>query len=210
MIRLLSSILLGLGIAAVAWGQPASTPPREADAAAGEALRTFARLVDESNFRQMGFLSPDEPERATLADSLAERMVRLDHLREYRGGPVEEILTDTGRMTYLVQVDGEVRSSLKVGVVRGAWQAVAFGAPEYARRLVAAARSASEHGGEISEVRVPALNVSFVASRRDGELTLTPIVDDARFGFTAGEPIPAEQALSSMVEAAREHNGLPT
>jgi hypothetical protein len=208
MTRQLSSILLCLGFAAVAFGQEASYPSREADAAASEALRTFARLVDQNNFRQMGFSTPDEAERATLGGAVPERMVRLDRLREYSGGAVGELLTDTGRITYPVQVDGEVRSSLKVGVTDGTWRAVAFGAPEHARRLAAAA--AEQGGGDVFEVRVPALNVFFVASRRDGRLILTPLVDDPRFGFEAGAAIPAEEALSSMVEAAREHNGLPT
>lgn len=211
MIRHILSILVCLAVTAGCLAQQYGDrdPYQSAGAAAERALDTFAKLVDERNYRQMGFQSPDEVERATLGRTLAERMVRLDRLREYAGGPVEELLTDTGRVKYLVEVNGEVRSSLTVGNRGDSWHAESFGGANYAE-LVAAAALRMDDSADLFELRVPALNVTFLATRRDGGLVLVPIVDDAGYGFTAGEPIPAEEALSALVEAAREHNGLPT
>ncbi len=209
MIRHILSILVCLAVTAGCLGQEYRDPDQSSGKAAERALETFAKLVDERNYRQMGFESPDEPERATLGRALAEHMVRLDRLREYTGGPIEELLTDTGRVKYLVEVDGEVRSSLTVGNRGENWQAESFGGANYAE-LVAAAARGMDDSADAFELRVPALNVTFLATRRDGGLVLVPIVDDAGYGFTAGEPIPAQEALSALVEAAREHNGLPT
>ena len=108
----------------------------------------------------------------------------------------------------------QARSSLTVGRGAQGWAAVGFGAPKYSRALgeVREARSREERRpvADYFEVRVPALNVSFVASRGDRGIELTPVVDDARFGFVRGRTLPAESALSAMQQAAREHNGLPT
>lgn len=209
MIRHILSILVCLAVTGGCLAQQSRDPYQGADAAAERALDTFAKLVDERNYRQMGFESPDEPKRATLGRALAERMVRLDRLREYAGGPIDELLTDTGRVSYLVEVDGEVRSSLVVGNRGGSWQAVSFGGSNYAE-LVAAAAGGMDDAADLFELRVPALNVTFLATRRSGGLVLVPLIDNARYGYAAGQPIPAEEALSTLVEAAREHNGLPT
>lgn len=60
------------------------------------------------------------------------------------------------------------------------------------------------------EVRVPALNVTFIGRRRGAGVFLSPVIDHAGFRFQKGQTLPADQALAAMVSAARAHNDLPT
>jgi hypothetical protein len=188
---------------------------READSVAREALRTFDLLVNEQNFRELGFESPDEVRTAALGEPFQQFVVQLDRLREYQDGQATtDMLTATGVLTYPVLVGENTRSSLVVGRGGEGWSAQSFGAPQYIRMLTEVrGRLSGEDSrppAEYFEVRVPALNVSFVGSRGETAVVLTPVLDDARFGFVRGESLPAERALSAMVAAARDHNGLPT
>lgn len=206
-------------LAAPAAGQQATTyGPQDrqgADSVAREALRTFDQLVTERNFRELGFESPDEVRTAALGEPFQQFVVPLDRLREYQAGQeTTAILTATGLLTYPVLVGENVRSSLAVGRGEEGWSAQSYGGPQYIRLLTEErsrlSREESRPPAEYFEVRVPALNVNFVGSRGEQGVVLTPVLDDARFGFVRGESLPAERALSALVAAARDHNGLPT
>jgi len=213
------ALTLGLIVAAVAatvGAQQMATPyrdPEGAEEAARRALRTFALLVNEGNYEELGFESPSEPRSATLGEPYGEFMVRLDRLEEYQpGGDASELLNATGRLTYPVLVGERTRSSLTVTMREGSWTSESFGAPSYSRRFteVRDRLGRERPSSEYFEVRVPALNVSFVGELGESGLLLTPVFDDPRFGFESGGTQPADRALSAMVAAAREHNGLPT
>jgi hypothetical protein len=217
--RLLAFGLLVASCAAAAFGQRAADYGQEgregADAAARGALARFGLLVNERNFADLGFASPEEVRSATLGEPFGEFMIRLDRLREYQSGAnAAALLTATGRLTYPVLVGEQMRSSLTVGRGDGGWASVAFGAPKYSRALSEVRdrlrREDGRPAGDYFEVRVPALNVSFVGRQGDQGLALTPILDDPRFGFVRGQTLPAARALAAMQQAAREHNGLPT
>ncbi|HEX5758339.1 MAG TPA: hypothetical protein VF121_04035 [Thermoanaerobaculia bacterium] len=217
--RRLLSFLLCASCAAAATAQRPTVygddERKSAAAVAGEALQTFGRLVNERNYAELGFVSPDEPRSATLGEPIQEFMIRLDRLREYGSGQdTAGILTATDRLTYPVLVGEETRSSLTVGGGERGWAALSFGAPKYSRLLTEVrdrlSREEKRPAADYFEVRVPALNVSFVARQAGQSLALTPILDDPRFGFVRGQTLPAERALAAMQQAAREHNGLPT
>lgn len=217
--RILVTCFLIVAFAAPAPGQQAPTAyPQDrqgADSVAREALETFGLLVNEQNFRDLGFESPDEVRTAALGEPFQQFMVPLDRLREYQADQeTTAILTATGLLTYPVLVGENVRSSLAVGRGDEGWSAQSYGGPQYIRLLAEArsrlSREESRPPAEYFEVRVPALNVSFVGSRGEQGVVLTPVLDDARFGFVRGESLPAERALSALVAAARDHNGLPT
>jgi hypothetical protein len=187
---------------------------RPATEAAQRALATFARLASEENYRALGFDSREQVRSGKLGIPARGFMIRLDELREYGGGDPTRLLHSADRVTFPVEVEGRTRSSITVALREGSWLAESFGASSYARLFTEARARLAEREGrpaaEILEVQVPALNVRFVGARRNGALVFAPVVDDARFGFKRGEPIPAEEALTKLVPAAKEHNGLPT
>jgi hypothetical protein len=59
-------------------------------------------------------------------------------------------------------------------------------------------------------VRVPALNIEFVAYHDTSGLQLTPITDLEAAGLKAGQTLPASRVFELLVPLARQHNGLPT
>lgn len=214
------TVRLSILLAALAASAGAQPPARlddgaleEAGAAAEQALRTFARLVDQRNFEELGFTSPGEVSEATLGDPIEEFFIRLDNLRAYEPDQRGIVISPTRRLTYPVLAGGEQRSSVTVGRGEDGWTAVAFGGPNYARLLTEARKRLGADRPDTSgifEIRVPALNVSFVALRDGDGVVVSPILDDGRFGFERGATMALEQALEAMLEAAREHNGLPT
>ena len=216
--RFASCAVLLLTLAAVAGAQPPERldpDARErADAAATKALRTYGLLVNQSNFEDLGFTSPGEVGEATLGDPLEEFMIRLDNLRAYEPDQRGLVITPNRRLTYPLIVAGEQRSSLTVAQIGDGWDAVAFGGPNYARLLVAArqrlAVQSDRPPDDYFEIRVPALNVGFVAYQEGDDLFLMPLLEDPRFDFGSEEAIPFERALEVLQPAAREHNGLPT
>jgi hypothetical protein len=200
-----------------AYGQPAmqADESRAAAKTAQDAIPTFAQLVTRDNYRAMGFNSTEEVRSATLGDPLEEFLIQLDELRKYqRGQDPGLLLHSAGRVTFPVRVKDATRSSLTVERKGASWQAIGFGAPSYVRHLDGLrAQLAQREGQKVAdyfEVKAPALRVSFVGVRKGGKLFLTPLLDDGRFGFKAGTPLPAEDALAAMVQAARDHNGLPS
>ncbi len=188
---------------------------QKADAVAREALETFRLLVNRQNYEELGFESRNELGSATLGTPIEEFMIGLDELRAYEPDQRGLVaISPTRRLTYPVLVGDNLRSSLTVGRGEEGWAAMSFGAPSYSQLLSAARESLSKgdsrQATDCFEIRVPALNVSFVAKREGGGLVLTPLLDDSRFGFERGSALPLKRVLEALAPVAREHNGLPT
>lgn len=192
-----------------------TTATQAAVPAARQALRTLARLVTQENARSLGFNSAAEAAGATLGVPVQELMVRLDQLRAYtqEQSPMV-LLRSNDRLVFPVLVGNATRSSLTVSREGSGWTTHSFGAPRYARELDGLRAELGQRealpANRYFEVRVPALNIAFLGRIRNGELFLTPITGDSRFGFQRGATLPARQAFVRMVAPARAHNGLPT
>ena len=213
------ALLFSIAAADVAAQPSPVRPPAEtlagAQRAAREALNTFAQLVTPENARDMGFEKPDEVRSATVGAPLPEFQVRLDELQGYAAGAnPARLLHETELFLFPVLVGERVRSSLTIQHERGSFKAVAFGAPRFMRHaseVVAKIPGAAERRGESAFlVRIPALNVFFVAFRDGDRLLFASVLDDSRFDLKSGEPVPAEKVLERLVPAAKEHKGLPS
>jgi len=184
-------------------GQPA---PSATDAsAAQEGLATFQKVINDKNYAALGFGSPDEVRRATLGQPLPIFRVGLDALNAStpQTNP-NTLLVDARRRLYPVEVDRRVATSIFVTQASDGWRATDLGS-------AAVARAVTRYRTEPSDfiVHVPALKVYFVARRTQGALMLTPVVDDPRLGFKAGDPLPAADAFAALQKAAQGYNGLP-
>lgn len=184
-------------------------------AAATEGLQSFRSLVDDQNFRDLGFESKDEISSATLGDPVSVYLVRLDQLREFQPeADPHKLITATTEMIYPVMVKDQARSSITLTQEGGKWVAAGFGGAKLIRQLakVRANLGASEStpGKPDMFVKVPALNVYFVARPNQspgGELTLTPLTDQPDYRMKEGGGIPAKEAFSALVPAAKLHDG---
>jgi hypothetical protein len=183
------------------------------DKVAAEALSRFAQLVTRENYRQMGFDSPEEVRSAKLGPPMRQFSVGLDDLRRFEAGSdPTKLLGGADTLIFPVLTGERVRSSITLQRDSSGWRAVAFGAPSFTRAAWdARGRSeAAGAGASPSIVRVPALNLFFLGTRRDGQLMLAPLLDDPRLKLEKGVPVPAATVFTALVPLARAHNDLPT
>jgi hypothetical protein len=194
--------------------QERTLPMKEIHQVASEALVTFSELVNEQNFEAMGFESVAELHDASLGEPLQTYMVRLDKLQEYQPQDDPNAMLDTVyQVIYPVMVEEKVRSSIAVGKLNEEWQATSFGGPNKIKMLADVRKDNSDSTGlSISSyfiVQVPSLNLYFIGYQANGQLMLTPILDDLSFGFIKGVTMTADKAFAKILPAAKKHDGLP-
>lgn len=190
-------------------------PLKEIQAAASEGLMSFSKVASkEENYRALGFESPNELGKMTLGEPLQMFMIPLDELKKYRSGQdVFEMLRGGNHVLYPVLVDNHIRSSITVAEKEKKWKAVSFGSPMMVKMLDKT-RTQSIETTKLPSisyfvVEVPSLNLFFIAHREGVEMFFAPVMDDPQYGFRAGATIPAGKALTAIVPAAVEHDGLP-
>ncbi len=177
-------------------------------------ITKLSKLVNEKNYRVMGFETPDEVRRATLGEPLRIFMVRLDQLKQYQpGSDPNQLLSGGEQVIYPVVVEGQVRSSIKVEMIKGTWQPISYGGAKIAK-LLSVSRKSVQKSTKLPEtshfvVRVPALNLYFLGYRANGVLMLTPILDYPAYDLKAGVTKPADKVFETILPAAKKHNGLP-
>ena len=187
----------------------------EVVAVGATALSTFRALVkQQKNYREMGFESLDEIDRATLGDPLAVFFVRLDELGKYADGQDPgPLLHRRTQVMFPVLVGEAVRSSLTLGSGAKVWQPVAFGGPNKIR-LLASTRAASSRNTKLTlaeyfAVEIPGLKLVFLGHRSPtGVLMLTPVLDNAAFKFKAGVTLPSAEVFAATRAAARSNRDL--
>jgi hypothetical protein len=183
------------------------------DKVAAEALSRFAELVTRENYQQMGFDSPEEVRSAKLGPPMRQFSVGLESLRRFEASSdPSKLLGGADTLIFPVLTGDRVRSSVTLQKDSSGWRAVAFGAPAFTRAAWDARGRSEAAGGGASPsiVRVPALNLFFLGTRRDGQLMLAPLVDDPRLKLEKGVPVPAATVFTALVPLARAHNDLPT
>lgn len=180
--------------------QPAADP----QTAAMQALQTFRQLVNEANYREVGFESPREVDSATLGEPLEVVFVRLDQLREYQPARnPEDLLSSLNQMSFPVLVDGAARSSIVVQQEQdGRWRSTELGNGTLARQIADARRRLPPAEPQ-RLVHVGALGLHFLASRADDRLMLTALTTDPDLQLRAGMTEPADTVLARLVPFAR-------
>ncbi|MGH7836912.1 MAG: hypothetical protein ACREQC_03705, partial [Candidatus Binataceae bacterium] len=93
--------------------QPPASPGQQEAAVAG--LSTLRQLVTAQNYAALGFASADQAQHAQLGEPIGVYTIGLDALKKYSPSvKLADLLTDTHRWMYPVQVDQRVTSSLYV------------------------------------------------------------------------------------------------
>jgi len=181
---------------------------------ATQALVTFQKIGNQTNFKAMGFESADEMTNATLGNPLSVYMVELGDLRAYQGGSdPNKLLKPIDKVIYPVNVKDEVRSSIVLQKGKEGWKASDFGGANFAR-LVTRARDESAKATGLPAtgyfvVQVPSLNAYFLGYHQNDKLMLVSLADDPALNLRAGAPLPAEQVFGDLVPFAQKYNGLP-
>lgn len=190
---------------------PTQPPPQSdtSDAAATQSLEILKQLVTADNYQMMGFTSPDEVASAQLGEPIKVFRIQLDQVLSYNPdstdqSQVDNLLVDVNRVIYPVTVKQEVRSSVVVEGRDSKWIGTDFGSPNLVKAISQYRKNADDF-----VVHIAFLGLYFVAESNADGLQLTPITDDPRFDFTAGQSISATTVLTTILPAARDYNGLP-
>jgi hypothetical protein len=181
---------------------PVHATPR---AAAAATLRDLSAGARDTRARELGLTEADDAQRTEAGEPIREYLVRLDELRRFRRGrDPAKLLHATGGFLVPVVVEGEVRSGITVAQQDGGYAVVAYGDRNLSRRISAQLAGAPrEAAREESYVHIPALHVAFVGRTVGRAFSLVPIVDDPRFGFETGKPLPAHVVFERLAPLAR-------
>ncbi len=210
-IGILAAILL---VASLGGAQEEFAVSKETREVATKAMATFSELITEKNFARMGFDSPGEIREAALGVPMRVFMVRLDRLQEYEPGrPPDPLLTSIDVVIYPVTVKEQTRSSVTIGKIDERWVAMSYGSPNLTGMLTRT-RQANADASKLDAsayfvVRIPALNLYFIAHHDREVLILTPVLNDPDYGFEAGTAMPATKVFEAVLPAAKKHDGLP-
>jgi hypothetical protein len=186
-------------------------------AAQAASARALKELGGQSGQRLAGMPAPDQMDKAALGEPFAVRMVRLDELQKYQPASVADpsaLLHDMLTVIYPIRVAGKVHGEMVVGKVNGTWSARGFAGPAHMQALERVREqvvtAAGVPAGPTMLVRIPALNLEFIAHRDASSLQLTPITDLPAVGLKAGQTLPASRVFELLLPLAQQHNGLPT
>ena len=163
--------------------QSQSTPASTADAtgfddprsAATDALSTLKPLLTEGkNFKEMGFDSLEQIDRASLGEPASVFAVGLDQLRDYSpSSDPQSLLIDTKRMVFPVVADGSGRTLITVEQKDGKWHFVSFGDQRVANHLMRVREEKSSAPGGLATskyflIQVKALFLTFLGNQQPG------------------------------------------
>ena len=179
-------------------GQVKAPPMPPADGV-NKALSRFKELIQSWNYRQMGFDSVEQAQRAANGPSYPLYYVRLDALKTY--DPAKDqpdtLILYAAQTIHSVVADDAVRASFTMEFNNNAWRASRFdsGAQirqiDLARKLIPGAASRFIVG-------VPALHARYVAVRADGAEPGDPHPGGELMMYAAGpQPVQAEPGSSA-------------
>lgn len=206
---LLTGGLLVLIIAVGCRGKETPKPPSpQPGQAASDGLGVLQKLVNDQNYRAMGFDSLDEVKQAQLGQAFSVSNIGLDQLKRFEtGANANSLLSKSSETIYPVAVNGQVKSSITIVQKGDGYQPASFGNAEIIKSL--SRYRQGEAAANDFVVRVLALNMYFLGRQIDSRLFLTPIVDDPRLKLRPGEAVPAEIVVQQLVPLANAYNGLP-
>jgi len=186
----------------------------EPGAAANQSLLQLHKLTTEQHYKVLGFASREEVASATLGEPITVYMVQLDQLQKYKAGNDPNLLLKaTNETIFPVIAKGIVRSSIVTVKGKEGWEAKKYGGSNSVKLLAKVRKDISDSTrspvSSFFSVKVPALNLVFIARRAENVLLLTPVFDDPSMGLKSGSTIPATEVFSKLASFAREHDGSP-
>ena len=179
----------------------------DAQSAATASLAVFRKLVNDQNYRELGFESADEAGNATLGTPLPVVFVRLDQLREYReGADLNNILGQSNQLNFPVMARDQVRSSVVVEQLNGRWKMGALGNGALAKQLAALRPSQTASGDSTQQalVHFGALGIYFLGERSDNKWMLKSLNDHPDLNLAAGKAAPAEEVFMRLAPIAKQ------
>lgn len=207
-------ILIGLGFAAglasltgcSAGSQTANSAAnamQTADEAAQKVIASLPQLINESNFRTMGFTSLDEVKSARLGISIQKRQIAYQTMVGYKeGSSIDQLFATEAPAVrvFPIQAGDAVRATATVSQQGNTWRISSIGDTRLAELFTAA-------GGDrtsLELVSIPGLNLEFGSIRRNGQTLLIPAQDVPETSLVKGQAINATEAIPQIAAYARD------
>ena len=172
--------------------------------AASAALGTLGSIVNEQNYRSLGFESLGEVGSAQLGAPIPVYSLSLDQLKNFHAGQdAGGLLNPVVETIYPISVGGSVRTGVTITPSGEGYVASSFGHAEIVRRI------ARYRMDQDAAVKIPAFNMYFVAHRSVAQILLTPIADNPRLKVKAGEAAPFETVVEQLRPYVESYDGPP-
>lgn len=181
--------------------KPLAQQPQEA---ANNAMGTLQKLVNEHNYKNLGFQNIYEVKQAQLGQPLDVYIIGLEKLKEYQTGQdPSSLLTPSSETIYPVTVDGSVRTGVTIVHKEQGYESSSFGKADVVKRLAAYRQSPAEFA-----VRIPAFNLYFVGRHVAKRVVLVPIANNPRLKVQEGEATPLEAVMDQLRPYIESYNGI--
>ena len=213
---LFCATIISLAAAGSSWGQSANlftrAIPESANVAAQESLDTFKDLVSQGAYREYDFDSASSVDQIVLGQPLNDAMIELDQLANWDGANPYDLIRPTGRVVFPITCRwpgafvGDSRLQRRqMGRRRFRRRSRGAGAVRAQGRMMRE-RAAGGAAPLVSQVRIPALNLQFLARLDNGQLFLTPVEENSELGLEAGREERADLVLRRAQQAASQRN----
>ena len=181
---------------------PAAQQPQEA---AINAVSLLRKLVNEQNYKSLGFETVDEVKQARLGQPMEVYYLGLERMKSYQAGEdPNNLLTPSAELIYPVTVGGDVRTGVTIVHKEQGYESSSFGNADIVKRLAGYRRSAKEFA-----VRIPAFNLYFVGRPVNSHVLLVPIANNPRLKAQAGEATPLEVVVDQLRPYVDSYDGRP-
>ncbi len=129
--------ILTLALFFPASGVPAEKVPPEVVKAAEDGLQCYLGLIPPGENEDYGFAPGDDFARAEVSAPFLLHKITPSALEAYRPGrSIASVISSTETWYFPVQIDGEAKTILTVGRIKGSpWQAVGIGGAPLSREL---------------------------------------------------------------------------
>ena len=180
-------------------------PAQEAQEAAANAVSLLRKLVNEQNYKSLGFETVDEVMRAQLGQPMEVYYLGLERMKSYQAGEdPNNLLTPSSELIYPVTVGGDVRTGVTIVHKEHGYESSSFGNADIVKRLAGYRQSAKEFA-----VHIPAFNLYFVGRPVNSHVLLVPIANNPRLKAQAGEATPLEVVVDQLRPYVDSYDGRP-
>jgi hypothetical protein len=204
--QVLIALLLGIVfVTSCSKPQRAVSPAQQPQEAASNAMEQLRKLVNEQNYKGLGFRSVEEVKQAQFGQPMAVYYVGLEKMKAYRAGQdANSLLTRSAETIYPVVVGGRVRTGVTIVHNEQGYESSSFGNADIVQKLTGYRQSAAEFA-----VRIPAFNLYFVGRQASARVVLVPIANNPRLKAQAGEATPLEAVVGQLRPYIDSYDGRP-
>jgi len=165
----------------------------------------MGRIVNQTNYAELGFDTPQQAKVVTPGRPMRIATLQLDRLARYNpGDDISALLSDDAETLYPLMIGNDVKSSFTIAGAGHDFTASRFGDATIAVRL---ASPQTVCGATVVPdefiIHVPVFGLYLVAGNSGGNLMLTSVSDTSALGIQRCAPQRAAQFLRQLGVHAR-------